>query len=398
MREKTLFAATDFVKIRSALDKLRFRAVVHGVHGVLAWLISIAPERGGAVLAVFIQRIEVDVEGGQLLFVVVVIARHAGHGFEAGVLRRHPFAHHFNNGVAAADFDVFFTFARRAGGAYFVIDVTAGTDDGGVANAAGNLPGEPGGSGGRRDVALFIYRHARNRAGGRMRDYPLRVSKQRLVFRRVLKNAGQLLFQLVFPLRAVDARPPVERSRRFPCEPDFARMLGEEIHLLESFVHREAPSAIAHDHHLIGALHHRFRETRNIFDAPDGSDRARAVRGPVHHAGIEFHFALLVGQPAVSDGVIIGIVFDDGDRSYDGVQRVATFLENVYAAPQRVHSVCTGDDEWAFALSRRRRPTIPIARAGRKIASRRCRRRTFEQIGYARGSTPGKRSKKKFTA
>src|SRR5260370_32442513 len=150
-------------------------------------VVRVLPKRSGAVDTVFAQRVKKDVEGGELLFVVVVVAGDAGHGFEAGVGGRHAFAHHFNDRVAAGDFDVFFAFAGGASSADFVIDAAARADDGGIAHAAGNLPGQAGRRGGGGDVALFVDGHAGNCAGGRMGDDALRVSHKGLVFGRVAK-------------------------------------------------------------------------------------------------------------------------------------------------------------------------------------------------------------------
>src|SRR5229473_3444666 len=312
----------------------------------MTFVVGVLPKRGGAVRAVFVQRVEKDVEGGELLFVVVVVVRDAGHGFEAGVGGRHAFAHHFDDGVAAGDFDVFFAFPCGAGGADFVIDAAARADDGGIAHAAGNLPGEAGGRGGGGDVALFVDGHAGNRARGRMGDDALRVGEQRLIFGRVAEKRGHLFF----PLGAVDAGPPIEGRRGLPGEPDFAGVLGEEIHFLETFVDREAARAIADNHDVIGALHHGFGEARDVFDAAHARDGAGAVRGAVHDAGVQLDFALFVGEAAVANGVVVGVVFDDGDGGHDGVEGVATFFEDVHAAAERLHSVGAGDDERALAL------------------------------------------------
>src|SRR5712664_3442573 len=145
-------------------------------------VVGVLPKRGGAVHAVFVQRVKENVEGGEFLFVVVVVAGDAGEGFVAGVGGRHAFAHHFDDGVAAGHFDVFFAFAGGAGGAVFVVDAAAGADDGRVANTAGNFPGQAGRGGGGGYVALFVDGHAGNGAGGRMGDDALRVGEEGLVF------------------------------------------------------------------------------------------------------------------------------------------------------------------------------------------------------------------------
>src|SRR6266852_5172309 len=120
-------------------------------------------------------------------------------------------------------------------------------------------------------------------------------------------------------------------------------MFGEEIHFLETFVHGEAARAVADDHDVIGALHHGLGEARDIFDAAHARDGAGAVRGAVHDAGVQLDFALFVGQAAVADGIVVGVVFDDGDGGYDGVEGVATFFEDVHAATERVDPVGARD-------------------------------------------------------
>src|SRR6202521_5296718 len=255
-RRETLVADGGFVEIGDAIDEVRFRPVVNGVGRAATLVVRVLPKRGGAVDAVFVERVKKDVEGGELLFVVVVVACDAGHSFEAGIGGRHALAHHFDDGVAAGDLDVFFAFAGGAGGADFVIDAAAGADDGRIANAAGNFSGQAGGGGSGGDVALFVDGHAGNLAGGRIGDDPLRLVHKGLVCGRVTKDRGHFFF----PFGAVDAGTPVEGSGRFPGQPDFAGVFGEEIHFLETFVHREAACAVANDHDVIGALHHGLRE------------------------------------------------------------------------------------------------------------------------------------------
>ena len=63
------------------------------------------------------------------------------------------------------------------------------------------------------------------------------------------------------------------------------------------------------------------------------------MRRPVHDAGIELHLACFVGQSAVANGVIVGIILDDGDRRDNGVQRVAAALEDVHALIEGMKTV-----------------------------------------------------------
>ena len=168
-------------------------------------------------------------------------------------------------------------------------------------------------------------------------------------------------------------------------------MVGEQIHLLESFGYCKSPRSVTHDHHVIGLLHDRLRQSRNVFDPAHARDRSGAVRRPVHHAGIQLHFPFFVGQSAVANGVVVRIVLNDRYSGNDGVQRVATFLENVHPSTQRVKSIGAGNNERSLAL----RGGREIRKSGQVAAVR---MRPSEQFAGARNSAPGKRSKKKFTA
>src|SRR5204863_341212 len=84
-----------------------------------------------------------------------------------------------------------------------------------------------------------------------------------------------------------------------------------EILLFKTFGDGEAPRAIADNHDVIGAFENCFREFCDILDAANSADGTRAIRWTVHATGVEFHFAFFIGQSAVADGVVVGIVFDD---------------------------------------------------------------------------------------
>src|SRR5260221_11049212 len=99
--------AADFVEVGGAFGEFGFGAVVDGVHGLFFGFVAIAPERSGAVDAVFVARVEIDVEGAEFFLVVLVMARDAGGGFEGGGLRRFSLAHHLDNLVAAGSLVVF---------------------------------------------------------------------------------------------------------------------------------------------------------------------------------------------------------------------------------------------------------------------------------------------------
>ena len=61
----------------------------------------------------------------------------------AGFLRRHAAPHVLDDGMRAADLDVLFAVAGRARRAYILIYITARADDGRIAGAPRQFPGEP---------------------------------------------------------------------------------------------------------------------------------------------------------------------------------------------------------------------------------------------------------------
>src|SRR5207247_10116523 len=157
--------------------------------------------------------------------------------------------------MPTANLDVFLTLAGGTRSAHFIGNVAARADDGRVTYAAGNFPGESRGRSGCRDVAFGVDGHARNRARWRMGDDALGVGDS--LFVAVKQRAHVFL-----PFRRIDSGPPIEGSFCFPGEPDFPRMLGEQVHLLESLGHGEAARALTHDHEVIRVLHTSFGEAR----------------------------------------------------------------------------------------------------------------------------------------
>src|SRR5229473_1598481 len=99
-----LLVAADFVEEGLAGNEAGFRAVMHGIRSLLARFVAVAPERSGAMRAVFVDSVEIDMEGAEFLFVVFVVVLDARQSFHAGIRGRFPLTHHFNNGVSAADF------------------------------------------------------------------------------------------------------------------------------------------------------------------------------------------------------------------------------------------------------------------------------------------------------
>src|SRR5580692_11853954 len=89
-----------------------------------------APERAAGVGAVFADDVVLHVEEPDFSHVAVVVANDAAEGFDAGFHGRAALAHKFDNGMGAGDFDVFFAGASGTRGAYVLIGVASGAEDG----------------------------------------------------------------------------------------------------------------------------------------------------------------------------------------------------------------------------------------------------------------------------
>jgi hypothetical protein len=64
--------------------------------------------------------------------------------------------------------------------------------------------------------------------------------------------------------------------------------------------------------------------------------------GTVHHAGIELDHAVFIGQPAITDAVIVGVAFDDVDPGNHRVERVRAGLQHGRGFVRRRQSVGAG--------------------------------------------------------
>src|SRR5690242_15740894 len=165
-----LLVAANFVEERLARNQARFRPVVHRVGSLFVGFVAVAPERNSAVHSVLVDGVEIKMEGAELFLVVLVVAGDARHRFKARIGGRFSLTHHFNDRVAAADLDVFLALSRGTRRADFVVHIAARADDWRIAYAPGYFPREPRSRGGCRNVSFGVHGHARNCAGGRVRD------------------------------------------------------------------------------------------------------------------------------------------------------------------------------------------------------------------------------------
>src|ERR1700733_12934625 len=89
----------------------------------------LAPQATRAVLAVFIERVELNMKLLQAFGECLIVARDAMQGFQAGVGGGRAAAHHFDNGVTSGDFAVFLAAAGGTCAANFAVDEQSCTDD-----------------------------------------------------------------------------------------------------------------------------------------------------------------------------------------------------------------------------------------------------------------------------
>ena len=252
--------------------------------------------------------------------------------------------------MGAGDLDVLFAIAGGACGADVLVGVTAGSDDGGVADAAGDLPGEAGGGGGSGHFTPGVERGDVDGAGGGPENLQGGFSAEAGGDAHAVGalgeeaearfDGGEVLRAWMareecgvwdgagwsgdrrFPVGAVEAWTPPADAVFFPEEPDFAGVVGEEVFGLEAFGYCEFLCAVADDHDVGGAAHDGVSELSRVADAGQGGDGAGAARGAVHDGGVELDDAVFVGETAEADAVVGGIVLAalaDVERGFEGV-------------------------------------------------------------------------------
>jgi hypothetical protein len=92
----------------------------------------------------------------------------------------------------------------------------------------------------------------------------------------------------------------------------------------------EVLGALGDEHHVRAFFEDSAGGLDGIFHAAEASDGAGAERGGVHDDGVAFDVAG-EGEMGAEAGVENGIVFEDDDGCFEGVERVAAGFENVPA-------------------------------------------------------------------
>jgi hypothetical protein len=89
----------------------------------------------------------------------------------------------------------------------------------------------------------------------------------------------------------------------------------------------EVFGAFGNEHHVRTFFEDRAGGLDGIFDAAEAGDRAGAERGGFHDDGVAFDVAV-EGEMGAVAGVEDGVVFEDDNGGFDGVERVAAAFEN----------------------------------------------------------------------
>jgi len=89
----------------------------------------------------------------------------------------------------------------------------------------------------------------------------------------------------------------------------------------------EALGAIGNEHHVRAILEDFASEMDGIFDALQSGGSAGAQRGAVHDDSVTFNVAVQIQVRTVT-GVENGIVFEDDDSGFDGVESGAAAGED----------------------------------------------------------------------
>jgi hypothetical protein len=203
-------------------------------------------------------------------------------------------AEEITGGFGEDDFHDGFAEACGGDGAGFEVGVAAGADERRIADAAGKFTaGAAGGSGGE-ETALFIECDGADGA----------------LFVTAMMLGGVGVIAAALPGFALGGRDEI-----------FGIAKGNALRVDEAF------GALGDQHHVGTFFEDGASGLDGIFDAAETGDGAGAERGGVHDDGVTFDLAIEIEVGAVA-GVEDGVVLEDGDGGFDGVEGVAAAGEN----------------------------------------------------------------------
>jgi len=192
------------------------------------------------------------------------------------------------------DFHDGFAVTGGGDGSGFVIGVTTTTDEGRIADPAGEFAAGAAGGGGGIQAAVLVESDG---ADGSL-----------LVATMMFGGVG--ILAAAFPGSALRGGDKFVGSAE-----------GHALLVSKAF------GAGRNKHHVGTFFEHHARGLDGIFDAMESGDGTGAKRGGVHDDGVAFNVAVEIEMRAVA-GIEDGIVFEDHDGGFDGVEGVATAREN----------------------------------------------------------------------
>ena len=133
----------------------------------------------------------------------------------------------------------------------------------------------------------------------------------------------------------------------FPLEPDLAGAIGEQIFFLEAVREGELLGTFADEKHVVGAPTDLESDHRRVLDVFDSGNGPSLMRRAVHDAGVELHHPVLVGNAAITDGHVVGVVLDQLHAMHDGVERIAAAAEHLHCFGDSRNAVAGTDADWA---------------------------------------------------
>ena len=71
----------------------------------------------------------------------------------------------------------------------------------------------------------------------------------------------------------------------------------------------------------------------------------------MHHARIKLYLAFFVRQSPVADGIIVRIIFNNGNDRHGRIERVAALLENLHPLIKRMQPISARNKDRPRALS-----------------------------------------------
>ena len=126
-----------------------------------------------------------------------------------------------------------------------------------------------------------------------------------------------------------------------------------------ALANRSAPSPTSRQCRV--ALHDQAGDGRGVHDVADRGHRAAAVGRPVHDGGVELDDAVLVGETAVADRVVLGVGLHDRHALDRRVERVVPLLDQLHRLLDRPQAVAAGDDDRLLGCRRASTGAAPMA-------------------------------------